>query len=116
MSKVEGLDELNGKFAKLSKEHENASYSTGYTAEYALFVHENCEAKHEPPGQCNYLTGPADQLKSQMAKDVEDAVKDGKPMGQGLLKASLRLLAGSQRVVPVDTGNLRASGFVEKDK
>lgn len=56
------------------------------------------------------VTGVAQALKRLHVAKGETA----RGMERGLTKAALRLLALSQRVVPVDTGNLKGSGFVRK--
>lgn len=83
----------------------------GYTAEYAIFVHENLEANHPNGGQAKYLEQPAREYQKRMAKMVADYLKQGMPLAQALYLTGLFLQGESQKLVPVDTGNLRASAF-----
>mgnify|MGYP006275049749 CR=1 FL=1 len=83
----------------------------GYTAEYAIYVHENLEAHHPNGGQAKYLEQPARELRDQLVTIIGEAVKRKATLEQGLLIAGLHLQGESQKLVPVDTGNLRASAF-----
>jgi hypothetical protein len=47
----------------------------------------------------------------QIGDIVASAVKSGKTVAQALLLGGLFLQRKSQEIVPVDTGNLRASAF-----
>lgn len=85
----------------------------GYTAQYAIFVHENLEAHHRPPTQAKYLEQPARQMTNDgtLGDIVRQALASGRTMAQALLLAGLRLQRESQLLCPVLTGNLRNSAF-----
>lgn len=83
----------------------------GYTASYAVYVHEDLEARHKEGKQAKFLSEPANYLRSEMAFIVRSAMRAGRTLLQALLLAGLRLQRESQQLVPVDTGNLRASAF-----
>jgi hypothetical protein len=52
-------------------------YEVGYTAPYAIFVHENLELYHAPPTQAKYLEQPARELKEVLRAEVAiDKIKD----------------------------------------
>lgn len=139
MARIEGLEKviaaLRSRAAKAQRDSK-ASAITGYTAKYALWVHENMEI--HPPGMIlagqprprtkagtrqgkywdpqgrvgpNFLLGPAREMQSELAAIVREALRQGKTMSQALLLACLRLQRESQRRVPVNTGNLKASAF-----
>lgn len=84
----------------------------GYTAAYAVRVHEDLEAHHNN-GQAKFLEQPARQMTNDgtMSDIVRKALTSGKTMAQALLMAGLRLQGESQRLCPVLTGNLRNSAF-----
>lgn len=119
-----------------------AVVTVGYTAKYALYVHENVEMKWRgfprdrsirkdadgtartgytatrarglfwgPNGRAKFLEGPARELRPQMARIIITALARSQTMAQALLQAGLFLQRESQKVVPVDTGHLRASAF-----
>jgi hypothetical protein len=118
MAKVEGLDKLVAKLrdkAAKSIKDDNCSVTVGYSAGYALFVHENLEAKH-PVGQAKYLEQPARQLQGVMANIVAEAMKRKMTLAQGLVLAGMRLQRESMQICPVDTGNLRASAFTRLEQ
>lgn len=102
-------DKLRARAAKAKKDLDGAVL-VGYTAQYAIYVHENVEAKHEV-GQAKFLEQPARELRPVLMKIVIEAVKAGRTILQGLLLAGLRLQRESQKLCPVDTGNLKNSAF-----
>ena len=99
----------------------------GYTANYAIYVHENLQARHAGAtlvsyksgqkrtyigvGQAKFLEQPARQYQDELAKIVRTIVVGGGTLAQGLYMAGLRLQRESMRLCPVDTGALRASAF-----
>jgi len=135
-------DKLKNLAAKANKDG-NATVIVGYTANYALYVHENVEMKWRgfprnmtirkgedgiaytgysergrwrglfwgPAGQAKFLEAPARTLTGVLSDIVAVALKAKKTMAQALLLAGLRLQRESQKLVPIDTGNLRASAF-----
>jgi hypothetical protein len=114
---------LRDRAAKARRESAG-SVVVGYTAQYAIFIHENMEQRRKgeprssgrgvywgPNGQPKFLEGPARELSPILGNIVATAVAAGKTLIQGLLLAGLRLQRESQQRVPVDTGFLRASAF-----
>ena len=117
----------------------DVSVVVGYTAAYALYVHENLQGTPHPPksdaqrkamfasirererrgrvswsnGQPKFLTMPFRELGSsgEFRRIIIAAIRAGKTFAQGLLLAGLRLQRESQKLVPVDTGNLKSSAF-----
>lgn len=79
-----------------------------YQAPYAVFVHEDLQAKHAV-GKAKYLEDPANRLQGQMAADVAQVIKNKQSLESGLLRAGNRLAVESQKEVPVDTGYLKQS-------
>ena len=90
----------------------------GYTANYALKVHEDLEARHAEGKQAKYLEQPARELANDgtLQRLVRRAVQQGGTIDDGLLLAGLAIQRASQKVVPIDTGNLRASAFTEVEE
>lgn len=84
----------------------------GYSAPYAVYQHENLEYHHEV-GQAKYLEEPARVHRKRIARIVADARRSGIPLDQALRKGGEELKRLSQALVPVDTGFLRDSAFVE---
>lgn len=136
--KIEGLSKLVSKLQKMAAKAkgENASVIVGYTAAYALYVHEAVGEKlrglprspevdkkgnpkpargyyWDPQGraQSKFLEEPARTLQPELAQIVQKALMQGKTLSQALLLAGLRLQRESQLRCPVDTGNLKASAF-----
>lgn len=82
----------------------------GFTASYALYVHEDLNAYHKV-GQAKFLEVPARELRGDLSNIIVSAITKGKTYGQALLLAGLRLQREAQKNCPVDTGALRNSAF-----
>jgi hypothetical protein len=90
--------------------------SVGYSAPYALYVHENTQAAHPNGGQAKYLEQPARRLQRQAVAVVLKAKRQGQPMRKAVRLGLQLILDASQQLVPVDTGKLKRSGFVRVEK
>lgn len=99
----------------------------GYTAPYALAVHENVEMKWrgrprksgrgsywDPPGrgQAKYLEGPARRYKKVIMSIIKDGLNRGLTLVKAVYLGAQRLFRESQAVVPVHTGYLKSTGYV----
>jgi hypothetical protein len=136
MAVIQGLKNLLSKFKELQKEAKRQtshSVIVGYTAAYAIYVHENTEMKlkgkprgsgkkkrgryWDPQGraQAKFLEQPAREMQQELGRVVAEVVKNGGGIVDGLLAAGLRLQRESQRLVPVDTGNLKNSAYTRKE-
>lgn len=124
MAKIQAIEGLKSLLDKLqrrtaaARRDSRGSVIVGYTQEYAVYVHENLNAWHEPPTRAKYLEGPARQLANSgiLTTIVRTAHRAGQTLLQGLLQAGLRLQRESQGIVPVDTGALRASAFTRIER
>lgn len=150
MAEVQRLKQLTLALQKRSAEIAktgNVVVLVGYTAAYALWVHENVEMKWRglprdrsirkdaagiarygykaqnkrglfwgPQGQAKFLEQPARMFQPELAQIVTTAMAKGKTLAQALMLAGLRLQRESQKLVPVDTGNLRNSAFTRFEK
>lgn len=135
MPKIEGIKELKATLKQLRKRssrRDNGSVVVGYTANYALFVHENIEMKlkgqerkgkgakgrywdPQGRGQAKFLEQPVRTLTGELKKIVRTATgRIG--LIKALLLAALRIQRESQLLVPVDTGTLKSSAFTAVDK
>ena len=158
--KVEGLKNLQNKMQqevnkRLASPNATAGKSVvvGYTAAYAVYVHENLEAAHGtaynakyaaeisqgqmvnkkgrvvkkkgwkgrtsrgPEQQAKFLEQPARELSNsgELSQDVVNAMRAGSKLQDAVLVAAEHIQQDSQQLVPVDTGNLRGSAFVQKE-
>jgi hypothetical protein len=105
------LRTLEGLAAK-ARDSASKRVAVGYRAEYAVAVHEDLTAYH-PNGTAKYLETPMRAMHQELAGIVAAEMKNGATLIEAERKAAERLLAVSQTLVPVDTGNLRDSGFIE---
>jgi hypothetical protein len=113
---------------QLLREGSSASVIVGYTAKYALAVHENIEMKWQglprrsgkgvywgPSGQAKFLEEPARRQAKQIASIVHRALEKRTTLLQALLLGGLFLQRESMKLCPVEFGNLRASAFTRKE-
>lgn len=110
---VEGLASLVAnlrKRAAKARKDDAAVVAVGYTAEYGIYVHENLQAYHKV-GQAKFLEQPARENAKEYGQAARSVVQKGGSLADGLLVAGLRLQRDSQELVPIDTGNLKASAF-----
>ncbi len=131
MANIKGLTAVVnalGKKRKQSKRENNGDVIVGYTAEYAVHVHENLEARHAPGKTAKFLHTPAMEMQKELATIILTAKRMGTPLMQAILLAGLRLQAASQKIVPVSgwhdtisprrqgSGNLKGSAFTRLEK
>lgn len=81
---------------------------------YAVHVHEDLEARHDPGKQAKFLT-EAPFTKDELAEIVTQSLKKGETLIEGLEKAGQLVLERSEPLVPVDTYALVESGFVRRE-
>jgi uncharacterized protein YyaL (SSP411 family) len=103
---VRRLQRLRGRYKSQPK------VVVGYTADYAVYVHENLEAYHSV-GQAKFLESAVRRYRREMGMMVRrDMSKGGKTLREACLDAGRFLQARSMDLCPVDTGNLRGSCVV----
>lgn len=94
----------------------------GYRAPYAIYVHENLEIDHpihvdgsgsvrDCKGQAKFLEIPAREMIPHVAADLAKLKRQKKGLRYSIQTICDRLLRASQKLVPVDTGFLKRSGF-----
>ncbi len=108
------LKALEAKFKKLEKKYGadlQPAVMVGYVANYALFVHENLESKHKPGKIAKFLEKPARENRKRYARIMAAALKLGEPAKGAVLLGGVALQRDSMKLVPVDTGNLKAGAF-----
>ncbi len=108
------IQKLKALRMKSRKDH-NGSVIVGYTAAYAVHVHEDKEAKHTN-GQYQFLVQPFREKHDEIAKIAQKTAKATGSIVKGLLVAGLFLQRESQKLVPVDTGNLKGSAFTKEEQ
>ena len=131
--KISGVGRLRKVFEDRRRKAGSASVSVGYTKNYAIYVHEMIPASPQwgrpregkdakgaywdpaSVGQPKFLEQPARELQNELAKIIEKVVSNGGSLMDGLWIAGLRLQAASQKLVPVDTGDLKGSAFTRRD-
>jgi hypothetical protein len=114
--KIDGVPQLLRTLeglANRARQDASKRVAVGFRAEYATFVHEDLTAYHPGGGQAKYLESPLRAMHQELAGIVAAEMKNGATLVEAERKAAERLLIVSQTLVPVDTGNLRDSGFIE---
>lgn len=82
----------------------------GYSTPYAIYVHEDLEAYH-PTGQAKFIERVVREKGTDLYMQIAAGVINGELWVESLRRAAEWLLAESKKLVPVDTGTLRDSGF-----
>lgn len=116
MAKIEGVDRLMRKLKARelsSKEGDDVSVIFGYTANYAIYVHENLEAAHTN-GQSKFLEQPFRELQDEFRRMIVESKKKGHSLEEALVLCALKLQRESMQLVPVASGNLRGSAFTPR--
>jgi hypothetical protein len=155
---IKGLQKAQADIAKLiakARKDENTGVEVGYTASYAIYVHENMNPVNLPTGSGaqaiaaakgaglkgrarkqaleaggavprkshlgyywgpsfygpKFLEGPAKRLAGELGKIIASAMGSGKTFLQGMYLAGLKLQRESQKLVPVEYGNLINSAY-----
>lgn len=114
MARIEGVKKVQAKLQALIRKAKNETDSSvvvGFTQVYAVHVHEDTDAQHAEGKTAKYLEGPARTLKNVLAKMIEVVVRKTGSIRKGLAIAGLRLQREAQKIVPIDTGALKASAF-----
>lgn len=118
MAQIENLEKvvasLRNKAARVA-DGPQVSGVVGYTAEYAIFVHERLDLHHEPPTQAKFLEQPLREHANEFAAGIRADLRAGRTLGQAILRQCLLLQRYSQQIAPVDTGNLKGSAFTRLD-
>ena len=119
------------KAAKKAKQMDQGSVIVGYTANYAVYVHESIEMKlkgkprpnkkgkfwdPQNRAQAKFLEQPARDRLPELNRVITGTVKKTGDVNKGLLVGGLRLQRESQRLVPVNTGNLKNSAFTRVER
>lgn len=110
--KITGVDKIRLELSRRSASARSYRATVGYYAPYAVRIHEDLAMNHPNGGQAKFLEEPARTMQRQMGRIVEKHLKrkNGK-LYDGVLESAKFLYDESQKLVPVDTGFLRLSGY-----
>ena len=78
---------------------------------YTIYVHEDLNTKHKSGQMAKFLEIPARRLADQIALIVARLMVSGATLQEAMLAGGRFLQKASQDLVPVETGDLRASAF-----
>lgn len=100
---------------ELNKSGKIFNINVGYSAPHAIFVHEDLTANHPNGGQAKYLEAASRNPSTieKMRSVLRDKLRNKKGLRQAVIAAGQVLLEESQKLVPIDTGELRNSGFLD---
>src|SRR3990167_962644 len=130
MARIDGIKDVNDMLKRRMKQairDTKQHVIVGYTAEYALFVHENKEIYPpgmrlkglprssgkghywDPQGRAGpkFLEAPARELERDFSRMIIQMVSKGVSLIKALFITGLRLQRESQDRVQVETGNLK---------
>lgn len=125
----EGVKKLIGR--KVAKYQRFPRATLGFSAPYAIYVHENMEQKWRglprrpnppksgvywgPAGEPKYLTRTLAAMRSsgRIRKIIVGTLDQGRSLREAVVGAMIEVIKEASLRVPVDTGLLRSSGFVQ---
>lgn len=87
-----------------------ATGTVGYTASYAIYVHEDLNVFH-PIGQAKFLEIVINRGNLAFARMIGAGMRAGKSFKKCLADVCKRIKEESQALCPVDTGYLRSTAF-----
>ena len=127
-ARVSGVKKLQTTLtAKMRETQKQASgrVVVGYSAPYAMFVHESVGMVlqglprpsgignyWDPNGQAKFLEQPTRQYAKDMGVFIRREMRGGSKLIDAMVGAARILLRESKKLVPVEYGDLKASGFV----
>jgi len=127
--KIDGLDKLLLRFKAEKTLAKDSVVIVGYTAKYALYVHENVEmkwkgkprkkpakGKYWEPGQAKFLEQPARERITEIKAAIVGVYRKTHSLPLGLKAGGLLLQRFSQKLVPVDTSALKGSAYTKFGK
>ncbi len=110
--KLDGRDRLIKRFRTMAERvGREVRLVVGYSAPYAMRIHEDLEMLHKN-GQAKFLEEPLKLLRNDMRIYIRDQLRKEVRLEKVLLDVGKKILGVSKKLVPVDTGKLRASGYV----
>lgn len=128
--KIKGLNSVKKKLElelKKRKAETAQGIQVGYSAPYAIYVHEAVEMRlwgkprksgigvyWDPLGeaQAKFLETPARTKRKQLEAHMQTVAKNTNSVRRGMKAFGDLLLKESKKLVPVETGALRDSGYV----
>lgn len=115
--KVDGIGAIEAaltKRAQMVRDNTLDKMVVGFTAPYAIYVHENLTARHRI-GQAKFLEVAARKYQREIAEVVKRALASHTPLNSAIALGAIHLLRRAQQLCPVDTGFLRDSGYARVD-
>lgn len=113
--KTKGEKNLQKIFSKMIKEGKPRDIEVGYTANYALYVHEMVGANFQAPhAEAKFLEKALRRIKPEVGKLVKSNLARGASFGQSLYMVGLRVQRDSQKIAPIDTGHLKGSAYTRE--
>lgn len=114
-TKVTGAKQLQILLDRMAKDAKPRDIEVGYTANYAIYVHEMVGANFQAPHAENkFLEKALRRIKPQVASLVESNLKRGATFGQSLYMVGLAVQRDSQKITPIDTGHLKGSAYTRE--
>lgn len=90
-----------------------ATLHVGFSARHAAKVHEDLTMQHPNGGQAKFLEAPLRRHARELGRMFLRELQNKRSLKDALMRPGKFLLEKAKELVPVDTGELRDSGFVE---
>jgi hypothetical protein len=133
MPQIQGFEKLVRKLKALSVAgRKKAIASVGYSADYAVYVENDLTKRHgetfneyyaaeiasgteharRPQEQAQFLSQPLQDNQTKLADIIATAVRNKEGVRVAVDRAARYLMAKSAEIVPIDTGNLISTAYI----
>lgn len=110
------LHTMKEKARRIVRNNPTVSLRIGYTAFYALRVHEDLMMNHPNGGEAKFLEKAIRRNNAEITDIVSREIRNGQSLSEALFKAGEMIVAESTKLVPVDTGYLRDSWYIQIER
>lgn len=91
----------------------SAKTEIGFDTPYAARIHEDLQMNHPNGGEAKYLEKAYRRNLAYAKQYIKQYLMNTKDLKAAIVAGSYIILREAQRIVPVDTGRLRDSGYVK---
>lgn len=111
--KMEGFEKLAASFRNLNKKFVTTDLAIGFSAKHATRIHEDLEMRHPNGGQAKYLEQPMREMSPMIPGNIRNSMASPEvTLPDAMLIEGQKVLDAAKAIVPVDSGELRDSGYV----
>lgn len=112
--RVDNVGKVNAAIrARSLRGAKTATLNVGFSARHAAKIHEDLTLQHPNGGQAKFLEAPLRRHSRELGRMFLKELQNKRSLKDALMRPGKWLLEKAKELVPVQTGELRDSGFVE---